>query len=212
MPKTGPRPIFRFLNQSALDRIAVHVAQLLHPLLFVVNVEIVVPRLPEWPLPALNRHRQFQRLNCFAQKCFLWFTDQKVNMFRHDHISADHKIVTEAHGLQRPLEQAARRRNSEMRKTLITTECDEMKAAALLITNQTLRHPISLYPKIFCGKRSQSGFMDSQVSKSRPGAPSFWGGQTWATRQQAAPKDGLRLVALHRLTAASAGQHGQTRC
>jgi hypothetical protein len=39
VPEARPSPILRLLNQSALDRIAMHVVQLLHPLLFVMYVE-----------------------------------------------------------------------------------------------------------------------------------------------------------------------------
>jgi len=74
-----------------------HVAQLLDPLFFVMHIEIVVARLPKRTLPALNRHRQLQRLNRLAEKCLLRFADQKVNVFRHDNIAADNKAVTLSH-------------------------------------------------------------------------------------------------------------------
>jgi hypothetical protein len=68
MPEAGPRPVFRLLNQAALDRgpqrqvfvagvvdgIAMHIAQLLNAFLFVMHVEIVIP-----PLPELNLSRPF---------------------------------------------------------------------------------------------------------------------------------------------------------
>ena len=50
------------------------------------------------------------------------------------------------HGLQRSLEEIARGFRAEIREPPITTECNEMKAATLLITNQTFRHPTILYP------------------------------------------------------------------
>ncbi len=91
-----------------------------------------------------------------------------------------------------------------MRKSSITTECEEVKAAALLITNKPLRHPNIVHPWGLSGKRkaghgglcyprSQNrdlghpafvvvfaspgarGTRLSQVSESRPGAPAFWG-------------------------------------
>jgi hypothetical protein len=52
MPETRPLPIFGLLDQSPLDRVAVHVAKLLDALLFREDIEIVVPSLPERTFPA----------------------------------------------------------------------------------------------------------------------------------------------------------------
>jgi hypothetical protein len=57
MPKARPRPVFRLFDESALDRVAMHIAKLLYTFLFVVYVEIVVTRLPERALSLLNGYR-----------------------------------------------------------------------------------------------------------------------------------------------------------
>jgi hypothetical protein len=57
MPEAGPSPVLRLLDQAPLDWIAMHIAQLLYALLFVMHVEIVIARLPEWPFLALNGNR-----------------------------------------------------------------------------------------------------------------------------------------------------------
>ena len=44
--ETAPQPILRPLNQSALHRIAVHVAELLHPFALAPYVEIIKSALP----------------------------------------------------------------------------------------------------------------------------------------------------------------------
>ena len=63
MTEAGPRPNFRLFDKSSLDRAAVHVPEFLNALLIMVYVEVIVSRLPEGPLPALNGDRQLQRLN-----------------------------------------------------------------------------------------------------------------------------------------------------
>ena len=52
--KAGPTPILRLFDQAAFDGIAMHIAQLFDPLLLAMHVEVVIARLPEWTLPALN--------------------------------------------------------------------------------------------------------------------------------------------------------------
>ena len=54
MQETRPLPFFRRLCEAALDRVAVHVAQLLDAFQFVVHVEVVIARLPEWTFPPLD--------------------------------------------------------------------------------------------------------------------------------------------------------------
>jgi len=47
MVEAGPRPVLRLLNQSAPDRVAVHVAELFDPLFMATHGEVVVSPLPE---------------------------------------------------------------------------------------------------------------------------------------------------------------------
>jgi len=77
-----------------------HVAEFLDSLVFVLHVEIVVARLPEWALLALNRHGQLQGLNGLAEWCIFWFADQQVNVLRHDDIAANNEIVAETDRLK----------------------------------------------------------------------------------------------------------------
>lgn len=55
MTKTGPRPILGFFDQSASDRIAVDVAQLLHELSLGEDVEVIITRLPELGPPTFEK-------------------------------------------------------------------------------------------------------------------------------------------------------------
>ena len=116
-----------------------HIAKLLHPLFVIVHIEIVVPRLPERALSALDRHRQLERLNRFRQQNPFGLSQEQMDMLRHRHEAGDHKVVAETHRLKRPLEQASRGRRAQVGQTAVATEGDEVEAAALPIANQSLR-------------------------------------------------------------------------
>jgi hypothetical protein len=73
---------------------------------------------------------------------------------------------------------------------VITTEDDEVETPSLLITNQPLRRANILHPeKVLVNESGSSGFVVSQVSKARPGAPALSTCQIWGTR----PKQNQRI-------------------
>jgi hypothetical protein len=67
-------------------------------------------------------------------------------MFRHQDVAADNKVVPKAHCFKGPLRQVACRPRAEIWKSTLATEGEEVKTAALLITNKPLRHPNVLNP------------------------------------------------------------------
>ena len=79
-----------------------NIAQLLHKLRIISNVEIVVPLLPEM-LGIANqapRYSLLQRLQRIGQRIPLRFAEQEVDMLRHDYVSVNVESVTAAHSLQ----------------------------------------------------------------------------------------------------------------
>lgn len=66
-----------------------NVAQLLHKLRVISNVEIVVPLLPEMLCIAdqTPRYSLLQRLQRIGQRVLLRLAEQQVNMLRHDYVS-----------------------------------------------------------------------------------------------------------------------------
>ncbi len=78
-----------------------NVAQLLHKLRVISNVEIVVPFLPEMLGIANQAPRYFllQRLQRIGQRIPLRFAEQEVDMLRHDCVSVNAESVTAAHSL-----------------------------------------------------------------------------------------------------------------
>ncbi len=79
-----------------------NVAQLLHKLRVISNVEIVVPLLPEMLRIANQtpRYSLLQRLQRIGQRIFFGFAEQEVNMLRHDHVTVNLKSEAAPHPLQ----------------------------------------------------------------------------------------------------------------
>ena len=62
-------------------------------------------------------------------------------MLRHNHVAHHHKIVAEAHRLERVFEQVACGSRTKVRVPFVTTKGHEVHIAGLLKSHQTFRHP-----------------------------------------------------------------------
>jgi hypothetical protein len=113
MAKAAPRPLFRLLDQSALDRIEMHVAQLLNALVLGIDIEIVEARLPDRhgfrafrrivPSAPGNhslRERLFHALHCSRRIAQLRLCHEQVKMFRHHYVSEHGKPMLLPHLLE----------------------------------------------------------------------------------------------------------------
>jgi hypothetical protein len=79
-----------------------NVAQLLHKLRVVTNVDIVVAFLPEMLRVANStpRYSLLQRLQAIGQCVLLRFAEQEVNMLGHDYVAVNVKPEAAPHPLQ----------------------------------------------------------------------------------------------------------------
>jgi hypothetical protein len=125
--KTRPRPIFRTLNKATRNRIAVNVLQLLRKLPIRKNIEVKVSMHPKGPCLLLQGNRYLQRLQHLRQNSFSRLTHQQMNMFRHDDIGIDVKVIFNPHRLQRTFKQLTHLRRSEIRPPLVTRESHHMQ-------------------------------------------------------------------------------------
>ena len=116
-----------------------YVAQLLYPLLFAVNVEVIIPRLPERALVSANRHGEFERLHRAGQGVTARLAHQQVHMLGHDDITRDNEVIA-ADALQCRLEKLTACCGIEVRKPPITTESEETEVTLLLVSNESVRH------------------------------------------------------------------------
>src|SRR6185312_6131849 len=137
MAKARPWPVFGPRAQSPNHRIAVHVAKLLDPLPLAVNIEVIVSSLPERPLAPAHRDGKLDRLHGPSEHAFSRLADKKMHMLGHDYIAGNNEVIASPHSLERGLEKLARVIGSKVGQPVITTEGEEMKAACLLITDQS---------------------------------------------------------------------------
>jgi hypothetical protein len=140
VPEAGPRPVFGTIDQASYDRIAMHVTELLNALGFGVDVEVIVTALPKRALASLDRDRKLERLKGCRKHHVARLTQEKMNVFGHDHVSGDEQPVSNAHGFERSLEQIARRGRTEIRLPVIARERNEVEVAGPLIPDEALWH------------------------------------------------------------------------
>src|SRR5260221_148788 len=119
MTVTAPVPLFRRQHQTADNGIAMHVTQLLHPLLLCEHDEIVKAMLPNmslgkrnlpqgglpWihpgptPIQQLPCERLFQDLHHHRGIAALRLAEQKMNVLGHQNVSNHHETVPAPHPL-----------------------------------------------------------------------------------------------------------------
>ena len=94
-------PVFGLRHEAAFDRVAVHVLQLLDPLVVGEDVEIVVAGLPERTFREASGDGDLQGLQGFRQEIVGRFADEQVNVLRHDDVAEDFESVMAAGTLER---------------------------------------------------------------------------------------------------------------
>jgi hypothetical protein len=72
------------------------------------NIEIMISGLPERALGSLAGDGQFERLQRLGENRAFGFAEQEVDVFRHNDVSGDDEIVSEAHRFEGLLEEIAR--------------------------------------------------------------------------------------------------------
>jgi len=109
-----------------------NISELLNPLGFGMNIEIVATYQPEWSLGALLGDGSFQRLNRSIQSRPSGLGNQNVHMLRHDHIAQNEEDIPPANVFEREFEQIANRCSPQIAMPAIATECNEMKIPCVL--------------------------------------------------------------------------------
>lgn len=95
MAEAGPGPVFRFLDESPSDWVAVHIFQLFYCLYPVPHVEVIVPALPEMGLAGflqLLRCLLLQNLQYGCQRLNAWLAYEQMNVFGHEDVSGDYEL------------------------------------------------------------------------------------------------------------------------
>ncbi len=128
-----------------------HVVQLLDPLVLGPNIEVIKPLLPDVLWDSVqqrglrriastlrlyhdaSRESKLKRLHYDRGVPLLRFTDQKMNVLGHDHITDNDELVALAHPLQHGQEHIATARRGEKRLSPITAAGDEMQVSGSIV-------------------------------------------------------------------------------
>lgn len=136
MVEAAPWPVFRLLDETASDRIAVDVYQLLDPLCVSENVEVVIAGLPELRPRAFE---EFGRLSFEGSKRVVeamqfWFAEEQVDVLRHQDVGEHIELVATAESFQHVQEDDSGVIVVEVGEPVIATEGQEMIVTFSLVT------------------------------------------------------------------------------
>jgi hypothetical protein len=137
---TRPCPGVRLLHQAARHGVAVHIGQLLHALSFGVDIEVVIPLLPEGPFAAMERYRKLDGLERLGQGSVAGFAEEKVDVFGHDDVAVEDEAVSAAHEFKGACKGVPRGVCVQIGPARVAGECHEVQIAGLLVAHQVLRH------------------------------------------------------------------------
>ena len=134
MAKAAPLPVLRFRTQSALDRIAMEVAQLLKELFIIAYLAILGARLPEGlgiaDQPA--RDARLQRFHRIGERRPLRLAEEQRNVLRHDHVTVDEPPEATPNPLQCKFEDALGQGRGQERLAMVTAEGHQVSLPGLL--------------------------------------------------------------------------------
>ena len=152
MTVAAPLPILGGLYESARDRVAMKVAQLLRPLLLREDVEVVVAGLPErgggFSASQAARDQLFQHLDGGAEMVCARLTYQQMDVFGHDDVAEDVESVPAPDLFQGAFEDSPWWIGIEESQAAVTTEGDEMIATELVVALETSGHGESVSPLV----------------------------------------------------------------
>jgi len=138
MSKTRPRPILRVRNKFTVNRIAMHVLELLDRLFMVPDIEVIVATLPESYVTRFlefSRYLLLQHLQDNGELEIAGFADQQMHVFGHDNVTRYNEAVLLPHLFQLLLEDAISGSRFKQRLPSITTEGKKVEIASVLIVD-----------------------------------------------------------------------------
>jgi hypothetical protein len=139
---TRPAPILRSFHKTSGDRIAVHVLQLFDSLVMGEHIEVVITGLPERTLREAFWDRELEGLKRFGKRNLVVFrfTDEEVNMLRHDDVAEDLEVVPPPGLFERVEEDVSWGWGVELGFTTVAAEGDEVVVTFVVISLETERH------------------------------------------------------------------------
>jgi hypothetical protein len=132
--ETAPGPVFRTLDYSGFDGVAMHVAELLDPLGFGEDVEVVIAGFPDKFGGAGAGETLFENLNRRRQLLSVRLSYEEMDVVRHEDVAEDAKEVFLTGFFEDSLEGVARFGGFEDVGVAVATDGDEMEVAGVLAT------------------------------------------------------------------------------
>jgi len=142
MPEAGPGPLLRLRDQTTLDRIAMDIADHRRTGPLSVDIAVVVAVLPELlarPSQPARSHL-LDDLEKLRQQNSRRLIDEQVNMFRHQNVGVNPRLMPRTRLFQHRLERLAGGGRFKERETMKTTEGDEVQRPRILKPLQAARH------------------------------------------------------------------------
>lgn len=135
MPEAAPWPVFGFLNEAALDWIAMNVAEFLDEFGMGQDVEVVVAALPELLAVAFETFGGFvfEYVQSDGERVKLRLGDEEVDVLGHEDVTEDIKLVAGTESFEFFEEDGSGAVVVEIGKTAVTTEGDEVIVTLSLI-------------------------------------------------------------------------------
>src|SRR5580658_3256388 len=138
MTEAGPEPGFRSRSQAPADWIAVHIFELLDGFVVIPHIEVVVTTLPKSYISRpfeLSGNLLLEHLKCDGERNGAGLTDQYMHVFRHDYVFCDDEAVALPDFFQFLLKNSVSGTCREQGLPSVTTECDEVEVARMLIAD-----------------------------------------------------------------------------
>lgn len=168
-----------------------YIVQLLNVLLFRSDIEVIRPGLPEcgrqlftengelllgrsFPCAALERNTLFQHLHHPRRICDFWFTDQKVDVFRHGHITGYDKLVFLAGLLKNSQKDVTVPGCREKRQSAVAGARDKVPIALAINADESFRHRLILYPTLWASTnlaQHRREIQSQRMAHRAPGKP-----------------------------------------
>lgn len=140
--EAAPGPVFRFLDETACNRIAVDVAELFYELALGEDVEVVVADLPELLAVAFEglRGLAFEDVQGAGEGPGFRFAEEEMDVLGHEDVAEDVEAVASPELFECGFEGGAGVVVAEKRETLVTAEGDEVVVAFGLVAPEIFGH------------------------------------------------------------------------
>ena len=158
MPEAAPFPVHGLTHESALDGVAVEIAQLDGELVSVAHVAIIVAlplKRPEFGIAAKRTQAlgegELEKMDGVGERAGDRFADQQVDVFGHDNVSVNEHLEAAAHRFEAHEKQIVALGGAEILLPTITTKGYEVGLSGVVISAKIAGHASNLAHPVNAG-------------------------------------------------------------